>query len=118
MVDLSSFVAVFAELEDLAASEPELAEFVPAAEELHRQAAALAAGATQLPEIPPTRAVMPRRDLADRIVRVVSRLPPVDEGAAPDLQLRVAQLVGNLVNGVTGPIFARYPEAIPREGKP
>lgn len=115
MVDWAAFVAVFAELEEVAKREPDLAAFVSATTELHRQAAALAAGAKEVPEIPPTRAVMPTRELAERVVRVVSQLPVVDERAEPDLQLRVAQLLGNLVNGVTGPIFARFPDAIPHE---
>lgn len=107
---------VFTELRAYAEMEPRLSNFVPVLIELQEQARLLAQGATSVPalsSVPPS--LMPSRELAVKITEIVSKLPPVEDDFEKSMLEPLADLLENLVVGVTGTIFSQFPDVIPHD---
>lgn len=115
-MDYVKLYNAFAELDDFVKSQPELSDFKPSTSALREQAQALARGSRVLPKFD---VIGPKeissKVLAARVVAIVSGIPPVEESEPAEVQLLVARLLGNLVDGVLGAIFSCFPDLIPRE---
>jgi len=119
MMDLRALEQAFSDLLDCVATEPRLAEFEPVAGELREQARLVASGARALPALrSPCPSSFPSRELAARVVELLSRIPQVDADDDPSLVRAVGELNGNLVRGMVHAIFASYPDVVPREAAP
>lgn len=116
MVDYEQYAKMFACLREYIENEPLLVGFGGAAEQLYDQARGLAEGRTEVPDLDVSSpCAIPNRRLAEKIMKIVSRLPAVDfREENPVEQLLVARLLGNLVRGVTGAVFSSFPDVIPR----
>jgi hypothetical protein len=115
MIDVNALSAVLADLHEYIAGNSQLAAFLPAAEELRANGAALAAGSRNIAPLrrgsPP---VLPDRKSARDLVEIMSRIPPIDGDEDADLVRAVARVLGNLVDGITASIFRDFPDEIPR----
>lgn len=108
--------AVFAELRAYAEGESRLSDFVPVLIELEHQARLLAQGGTEVPSLEATLpSAMPSRDLAVQVTAIVSKLPPVGRDFDEAKRILLARLLENLVVGITGTIFAQFPDVIPHD---
>jgi hypothetical protein len=114
MVDFQTTYDVLDELHSYVASEPSLAAFVSGVREVRDQALALARGHRSVPVMPPPqRRILTDRALAEKIVEIVSRLPPVYPGSSDPASVRLgAQLRGNLVVAITYAVFDSFPELL------
>lgn len=113
---LQTTARVFAELKAYGDREPALSQFAPVLLELEAQAELLAQGVTVIPPLqatPPT--TMPSRELAIKVTEIVSKLPIVEDDFDRAMIIPLANLLANLVEGVTGTIFAQFPEVIPHD---
>jgi hypothetical protein len=117
--DLEKTRSVFEQLRMYVASEPQLSDFLPVVLELEEQARRLAEGITDVPalnaKLPDA---MPSKYLAERVMKIVSKLPAVGHDFDEVTKLGLGRLLENLVVGVTGTIFSRFPEVVPREQAP
>jgi hypothetical protein len=116
MIRRDEILEVFAKLREFIAAEPRLASFLPAADELHKQAQAFAQGTTRIPPLTlQSSDAMPDRDSARAIVLIMSKLPALDGDETTDLARAYATLLGNLADGITVAIYKSYPEVVPRD---
>lgn len=115
MVDLQTMQRVFEELHDFVSSEPELLAFAPATAELRDQARAVNEGNLAVPTLgTPSPERIATRELAEKLVAILSQMPSLDEDEQPALKWAVATLQGNLVQGIVHAIFVSYPDVVPR----
>lgn len=114
-IDLKVLAQTFERLHDFVATEPQLAAFVAAAEELRQQAADLERGTREIPAITDaSNKKIPSRQLAAALVDILSEIPPLSATEDEELVLALARLLGNLVDGVTHAVLVDYPDLIPR----
>ena len=115
-MDTDALARGFEELYAYIASEPRLLSFVAAADRLRVQAASLARGDLRIERIErELNAVIPTRQLATGIVDIMDRFPMLEESETLEFIKAYAQLLGNLVNGITCVIFRSYPDLMRRD---
>ena len=114
VVEWAAYQEVFGDLDEFAKRNPPLRAFTEATSQLREQAQRLAAGATSTPRLSASSPkTFPDRALAEQVVAIVSKLPPIDDTQEDKATLTlVANLLGNLVIEMTGAIMATFPDAI------
>lgn len=115
-LDLQATHKVFEELRTYVLSEPDLVAFAPVALELETQARRLSEGMTEIPPLAaPIPDAVPSEVLAAHVIAIVSHLPAVGHDFDPASKLRLARLLTNLVDGITGTVFRDFPHLIPHD---
>ena len=112
--DFDTAAVVLREIEHFALSHPELGEFVSPCRELCRVAEELRDGATNrsyLEVDPPL--IIPNRELAAELVRLMSKIPSVAPGEAAETQSLIGNFLANVGLCLATPLFRQYPELIP-----
>ena len=97
---------VFEQLRGHIAGQRELSQLLPVAIELELQAEKLAKGENEIGSLTSSipKIGLPKH-LAEPIIAIVSRLPPIGQDFSEDTKLALATLLGNLVVGITGSLI-------------
>lgn len=101
------------EIQAVVESEPRLSGFAEATQELVANAQRLLAGDLAIrPLKNPSKALLPDRETAQRIVSIVSQIPGPDGDEGEEFVRAVAQFHGNLVEAVMHAVFAEYSDVV------
>jgi hypothetical protein len=120
MSDIHDVIQILESLQRLVTNEPALSPFIPAADALLNQAAAIERGDRDIPLFPSSDGVpigknvppIPTKDLAIAIRATFDALPSIEGDA--QLSRAYARLLRNAHVSVLHGIFQQYPEILPK----